>query len=52
MASNIIDQAHDRVRSLYAPAIGRARDDLTTPALLLDLDVLKANLGFMAEHMR
>ena len=52
MAANIIDEAHQRVRSLYAPAIGRARDELTTPALLLDLDVLNANLGFMAEHMR
>lgn len=52
MIANIIDQAHDRVRSLYGPAIGRGRDDVTTPALLLDLDVLKANLSFMAEHMR
>ena len=52
MGPNIIDQAHDRVRSLYAPAIGRAPDDLTTPALLLDLPVLRANLRFMGEHMR
>ncbi len=52
MAENIIDQAHDRVRSLYGPAIGRTRDEVTTPALLLDLDVLKANLGFMGDHMR
>jgi D-serine deaminase-like pyridoxal phosphate-dependent protein len=52
MADNIIDQAHDRVRSLYGPAIGRTRDEVTTPALLLDLDVLKANLGFMGDHMR
>ena len=30
----------------------RARADLTTPALLLDLAILRANLGFMAQHMR
>ena len=52
MSTNIIDAAHERVRAVYAPAIGAARDDLTTPALLLDLDVLRANLAFMAEHMR
>ena len=40
------------MRAAYAPAIGAARAELTTPALLLDLDVLRANLGFMAEHMQ
>ena len=48
----LITQAHDRVRSLYAPEIGRSRDELTTPALLLDLDTLQANLDFMADGMR
>jgi D-serine deaminase-like pyridoxal phosphate-dependent protein len=52
MSSSIVDDAHQRVRSLYGPALGRSRDALTTPALLLDLPVLRANLGFMAEHMR
>jgi D-serine deaminase-like pyridoxal phosphate-dependent protein len=52
MSSSIVDDAHQRVRSLYGPALGRSRDDLTTPALLLDLPVLRANLGFMGEHMR
>lgn len=52
MSTNIIDAAHERVREAYAPAIGAARTELTTPALLLDLGVLRANLGFMAEHMR
>ena len=47
----LITEAHDRVRSLYAPEIGRSRDDLTTPALLLDLDALRANLDFMAAGM-
>jgi D-serine deaminase-like pyridoxal phosphate-dependent protein len=48
----LITEAHDRVRSLYAPEIGRARDELTTPALLLDMDALGANLGIMAAGMR
>jgi D-serine deaminase-like pyridoxal phosphate-dependent protein len=52
VSANIIDAAHERVRAAYAPAIGAARAELTTPALLLDRDVLRANLGFMAEHMR
>jgi len=52
VSANIIDAAHERVRAAHAPAIGRARDAVTTPALLLDLDVLHANLGFMAQHMR
>jgi D-serine deaminase-like pyridoxal phosphate-dependent protein len=50
--SALITEAHDRVRSLYAPEIGRSRDDLTTPALLLDLEALRANLDFMARGMR
>jgi D-serine deaminase-like pyridoxal phosphate-dependent protein len=48
----LITEAHQRVRSLYQPALGRARDDLTTPALLLDLDTLRANLDLMADGMR
>jgi D-serine deaminase-like pyridoxal phosphate-dependent protein len=48
----LITEAHDRARALYAPEIGRSRDDLTTPALLLDLGALRANLDFMAAGMR
>jgi D-serine deaminase-like pyridoxal phosphate-dependent protein len=33
-------------------AIGRARSDLTTPALILDLDVARRNIERMAERMR
>jgi D-serine deaminase-like pyridoxal phosphate-dependent protein len=48
----LVTEAHDRVRSLYGAAIGRSRDDLTTPALLLDLDTLRSNLEVMAAGMR
>jgi D-threonine aldolase len=50
--SPLITEAHDRVRSLYAPEIGRSRDELSTPALLLDLATLRANLERMAVGMR
>lgn len=32
--------------------VGRARSDLTTPALILDLDLARANIERMAERMR
>jgi D-serine deaminase-like pyridoxal phosphate-dependent protein len=50
--SALITEAHDRVCAQYRPAMGRSRGDLTTPALLLDLDILKANLERMAIGMR
>jgi D-serine deaminase-like pyridoxal phosphate-dependent protein len=51
-AAPLITEAHDRVRALYAPEIGRSRDELTTPALLLDLATLRANLERMEAGMR
>ena len=33
----------------YRDQIGRARDEVTTPALLLDLDVARRNIATMAE---
>jgi D-serine deaminase-like pyridoxal phosphate-dependent protein len=48
----LITEAHERVRALYRPAIGRAREKLTTPALLLDMETLRANLDLMAAGMR
>ena len=48
----MIDQAHDRVRAIYGSEIGRKRNELVTPALILDLDVLRRNLDVMAELMK
>jgi D-serine deaminase-like pyridoxal phosphate-dependent protein len=48
----LITEAHERVRRLYAPDIGRAATELSTPTLLLGLDVLRANLELMAAGMR
>jgi D-serine deaminase-like pyridoxal phosphate-dependent protein len=50
MTASIIDQAHERVRDVYRREIGRARDDLVTPALILDLDVMRRNLAFMQDR--
>lgn len=48
----MVDQAHERARALYGSAIGRKRNELVTPALILDLKIVRQNLAFMAEHMR
>jgi D-serine deaminase-like pyridoxal phosphate-dependent protein len=36
----------------YRDQVGRARDEVTTPALILDLDVAKRNIASMAERFR
>ena len=38
--------------SNYQSAIGRSRHDLTTPALILDLDIARRNIANMAGYMR
>ena len=48
----LVSEAHDRVRGMYARDIGRARDELPTPALLLDLDTLRTNLAVMEAGMQ
>ncbi len=48
----LISEATDRVRELYRPALGRSRDEVTTPALLLDLEALRANLAVMQDGMQ
>jgi D-serine deaminase-like pyridoxal phosphate-dependent protein len=48
----MIQALHDYVNTAYRSSLGRRRGDLATPALILDLDVARANLQFMAERMR
>lgn len=48
---NIIDEAHERVRSLYGCSIGKPSQEVDTPALLLDLGILRSNLSIMKEGM-
>jgi D-serine deaminase-like pyridoxal phosphate-dependent protein len=39
-------------RDRYRDQLGRARDEVTTPALLLDLDVARRNIRTMADNFR
>ena len=47
-----IDTIHEQWLDRYADQIGRARDEVTTPALLLDLDVARRNIAKMADNFR
>jgi D-serine deaminase-like pyridoxal phosphate-dependent protein len=47
-----IDTVHEQWLERYRDQIGRARDQVTTPALLLDLDVAKRNIDKMAANFR
>jgi D-serine deaminase-like pyridoxal phosphate-dependent protein len=49
---SVVDEIHAQAASAYREQIGRARDEVTTPALLLDLDVAKRNIAVMAERFR
>ena len=47
-----IAKARDRAHATYGSMIGRNKDELITPSLILDLDLVRENLAFMAERMR
>ena len=49
--TDLIAAWQDRIREAYRSAIGRSRQDLVTPALILDLDVVRRNIQFMAERL-
>lgn len=42
--------SHERALHIYGDQIGRQRSEITTPALILDLDVAKRNCVSMAER--
>src|SRR5258708_20731349 len=48
----IVQEAHERVRHEYRDAIGRRRDELVTPALVLDIDAAQRNIDKMASELR
>ena len=50
--SPMIREAHEKARALYSSALGRKRNELVTPALILDLEVMCENLALMAERMK
>ena len=47
----LISEAHERVRAHYGPAIGRSRYDVVTPALIIDREILIANLAYMQSRL-
>ena len=47
-----VDSLHEQWLDAYSDQIGRARDEVTTPALLLDLDKAKRNIATMAAKFR
>jgi D-serine deaminase-like pyridoxal phosphate-dependent protein len=48
----LLDEAHERVRERYREQMGRHRDEVATPALLLDLPVARRNIETMAAKFR
>src|SRR6266853_6067079 len=48
----IVQEAHERVRHEYRDAIGWRRDELITPALVLDIDAAQRNIDHMASELR
>jgi D-serine deaminase-like pyridoxal phosphate-dependent protein len=48
----MFETVHEQWVDRYRDQIGRARAEVTTPALLLDLDVAKRNIRQMAENFR
>lgn len=48
----IVEASNERVRAMYGNAIGRKRQDLVTPALVLDIDAAQRNIDHMAARIR
>ena len=49
---NQIERIRERIRATYGGAIGRPRNYLVTPALILDLDLVRKNIEAMAALSR
>jgi len=47
-----VDSLHEQWLDAYHDQVGRARDEVTTPALLLDLDKARRNIATMAAKFR
>ena len=49
---SVTQSAREQWLERFRDQIGRARNEVTTPALILDLDVAKRNIAAMAEKFR
>src|ERR1700730_8831769 len=50
--ARILQEAYDNVRHEYRTAIGQRRDELITPALVLDIDAAQRNIDHMASELK
>jgi len=50
-AAPLLAESRDRVMRQYGPAIGRRREELVTPALVLDVDSAQRNIDRMASEL-
>ncbi len=50
--ARILQEAYDNVRHEYRTAIGQRRDELITPALVLDVDAAQRNINHMASELK
>ncbi len=50
--ARILNEAYDHVRHEYGRAIGQRREELVTPALVLDIDAAQRNIDHMASELK
>src|SRR6516162_9162149 len=50
--ARILHDAYERARHQYGGAIGQRRDELITPALVLDIDAAQRNIDRMASELK
>src|ERR1700758_1120585 len=50
--AEILQDAYERARHEYGKAIGQQRDELITPALVLDIDAAQRNIDTMAGELK
>src|SRR5262245_66578815 len=51
-AAPLLQEARERAMRQYGNAVGRRREELVTPALVLDIDVAQRNIDRMASALR
>jgi D-serine deaminase-like pyridoxal phosphate-dependent protein len=51
-AASLLAEYRDRAMRQYGQAVGRRREDLVTPALVLDIDAAQRNIDRMASELR
>jgi D-threonine aldolase len=50
--AQLLRESYDQVRRDYGAAIGRPREELATPALVLDIDAAQRNIDHMASELK